>query len=134
MAPLPEVSAQSPAPDALNVVRDTIIDFEVAGDNGVAIDSLQVKVLIGEGTLFEPVVDGGLNFPYDGPGASVGAIANGFRVQLDFEGFFAAATLVVVTIDATNGSSESMPTVVYSFTTDNQQLVGIQLVQIALGG
>ena len=129
----PAVSAEAPAPLAQAVVRGTNIFFHIGGADGVTLATLDVQIQIDGATFLQAVLAGVPQFPFDGSASVVAAQGDGFDVTLDYRGQLPKRGLIDVRVDAESTLSDVMPQVNYTFSIDNADLVGIQVVQIAQG-
>ena len=108
-------------PPAQNVIFDII-------DLGTGIDLPTLNIEFDEGSGFANVYTGGsFVAPYDGPGSSVVAVTNGFRVTVDKTSDLAALSVISVRtqVDDTNAN---MANVTYTFNTTDSGTIDIPVV------
>lgn len=129
----PEVSAQDPAPSAVEQDRGKDISYRVGGNDGVS--GLNTILDIDSAGSINAITAGILQFPFDGPASVItpfidGGIS-GFDVVIDYRGQYPPGSSVDVTIEAESTSAIPMAPVNYAFGVGAHPVLPGTLLQIA---
>lgn len=125
----PQVLDEIPVRDSLDQSRTTDVLFTLGKGGLVVLSSVQVAVRIGSGSFENAVVNGVVQFPFDGPNSAVTFDSDDLDIVLDYRGAFPAGVRVEVRVDANSGG-DAMPQTTYDFLCTRDALSGISLLQI----
>ena len=129
----PEVSAQDPAPSAVEQDRGENISYRIGGNDGVS--GLNTILDIDGAGSINAITAGVFQFPFDGPGSSITPFVDGgisgSDVVIDYRGQYPSGSTIDVTIEAESSSAIPMAPVNYDFDVGTHPVLPGTLLQIA---
>lgn len=127
----PAIQNQNPAPSETLVDRKKIIEFELFTVDIVSEPDLQVSIQVAGAGYVNAIVNGVLQFPYDGPGSSIQSAGSITSVSIELNGAWPIGSVVDVRVDGENTVGAPMIQENYSFTANSDLFEEPTIIQVA---